>query len=114
MKTSEERIVLLHKRAEELEQRRNRSKMALWGSTSAGLMILLLAVALHFAGDVHVIADARFTASSMLNESAGGYVLTAVVSFVAAVIITVICIRSQRKKTKPPGQDERKKDIDQT
>ena len=48
MKTSEERIVLLHKRAKELEQRRNRSQMAFWGSTSAGLIVLLLAVTLRY------------------------------------------------------------------
>ena len=62
MRTQDERIELLHKRAAEIERGRNRSRAACWG-----------------------------------GESAGGYILAAVIAFFAGVIITVICYRKQHK-----------------
>lgn len=36
--------------------------------------------------------------ATMLLEDAGGYVLVGVLTFVAAVVITVLCIRYRKKK----------------
>lgn len=36
--------------------------------------------------------------STLLSEEAGGYVLTALVSFMAAVVITALCIRYRNRK----------------
>jgi hypothetical protein len=41
-----------------------------------------------------------FTASSLLGEDAGGYVLVGVISFVAAVCITVCCLKARNKEEK--------------
>jgi len=51
-----------------------------------------------------------FSGSTMLFDGVGGYVLVAVISFIAAVIITVICIRLQKKhreKMNPERDNER-------
>ena len=42
------------------------------------------------------IVSSGFAATSLLGESAGGYVLVAVISFVAAVCITAYCIRRRK------------------
>lgn len=36
----------------------------------------------------------------LLRENAGGYVLLGVISFAAAVVLTVVCIRLQDRKTR--------------
>ena len=41
--------------------------------------------------------EGQFTGASMLSESAGGYVLIAVIAFFAGVIITAVLLRSRRK-----------------
>ncbi len=43
----------------------------------------------------------------LLFEDAGGYVLAAVLSFAAAVIITALCIRSREKTKKNSNNAER-------
>ena len=80
MRTDTERIVLLHARAQRLEDQK---KMRIWGSVSLCLFAVLLAAL--------VQTDVPF-----LGESAGGYVLVAVISFVAAVCITAYCIRRRK------------------
>ena len=93
MRTDEERIAILHKRAEKLEAQK---KMRLWGSASGALLILLLAVIVKIDVPLQSILDGSMACSSLLGESAGGYVLVAVVSFAAAVCITVYCLRKRR------------------
>ena len=93
MRTDEERIAILHKRAEKLEAQK---KMCLGGSASGALLILLLAVIVKIDVPLQSILDGSMAGSSLLGESAGGYVLVAVVSFAAAVCITVYCLRKRR------------------
>ena len=47
----------------------------------------------------------------LLHEGVGGYVLVAVISFTAAVVITVVCISFRKRKQ--PGQDTEKEQIPQ-
>ena len=39
----------------------------------------------------------QMNGSSLLGESAGGYILAAVIAFFAGVIITVVCYRKHHK-----------------
>jgi len=55
-------------------------------------------------GAIGTFAGAGFTGASLLDESAGGYVLVGVVSFILAVVLTVICIKVKDKS----GKEERK------
>ena len=45
----------------------------------------------------------------LLHEGVGGYVLVAVISFTAAVVITVVCISFRKREQ--PGQDTEKEQI---
>ncbi|MBQ6453095.1 MAG: hypothetical protein IJJ14_01920 [Coriobacteriales bacterium] len=50
--------------------------------------------------------------SSLLFSDAGGYVLVGVISFVAAVAITLGCISYRRKSEQRAPQDRAGKDVD--
>ena len=76
--------------------------------------ILLCAVLTQAAGTVvgpgQTAAWGVFGAM-LLRENAGGYVLVAVVSFAAAVVITVFCTRLRKKNNK---QEEPTKEGEET
>ena len=93
MRTDEERIAILHKRAEKLEAQK---MMRIWGTVSTGLLAVLLAMIVKIDVPLQSILDGSMAGSSLLGESAGGYVLVAGVSFAAAVCITVYCLRKRR------------------
>ena len=93
MRTDEERIAILHKRAEKLEAQK---MMRIWGTVSTGLLAVLLAMIVKIDVPLQSIFDGSMAGSSLLGESAGGYVLVAVVSFATAVCITVYCLRRRR------------------
>ncbi len=98
MRTDEERIRLLHFRARKLEDRK---KARIWGSLSLCLLGALLSAIVTIDVPFQPITGSGFAASSLLGESAGGYVLVAVISFVLAVCITVWCLRKRRTKNDP-------------
>ena len=93
MRTDTERIVLLHARAQRLEDQKKRR---IWGSVSLCLFAVLLAALVQTDVPFQSIVSSGFAATSLLGESAGGYVLVAVISFVAAVCITAYCIRRRK------------------
>ncbi len=92
MRTDKERILLLHKRARKLK---DQNMLKIWGSVSAGLLAVLLAVIVEIDVPLQSVLSSGYAGSSLLGESAGGYVLVAVISFIAAVCLTVYCIRKR-------------------
>ena len=98
MRTHEERIAHLHRRAAELEKVRARSGVRRAGVLSFTLMVLLTTALGWFSGMTILINGDQLQGSSLLGEDAGGYVLTAVISFATAVVITVILMRRKRRK----------------
>lgn len=97
MRTAEERIRLLHQRADGLKRRRDRRIIKGLGTLSVCLCVCLTACIVRLTGMTHVAESGGFTGASLLSDSAGGYVLVAVLSFAAAVIITVLCLRNRKK-----------------
>lgn len=96
MRTNEERIGRLHDRAAELEKARARFSVRRAGVMSFTLMTLLATALGWFSGMTILPYSDQYSGSSLLGESAGGYVLTAVIAFTAAVVITVILMRRRR------------------
>ena len=77
------------------------------------LLCLVLAVSLAgtigmFAGFGHPAALSMY-GSILLHEGAGGYVLVGAVSFTAAVVITVLCIRYRERNTTKESRGGTKK-----
>ena len=94
MRTDEERLVLLHKRAQRLEDK----KMSkIWGTVSGCLLVILITTIVQVDVPFQSINSSGFAGASLLGESAGAYVLVAVVSFIAAVGITLFCIHKRKK-----------------
>ena len=91
MRTAEERIDLLHKRAEEMKRGMQRRTEALWGTVSVFLLILAVTLTVHFTGGAHAVGGGGIAGSSLLSEDAGGYVLVGVITFALGVAVTVLC-----------------------
>ena len=91
------RVALVKQRVRENTRRRQRREVI---SLSAAC-ILLCAALMQTAGTV--VAPGQTAAwgvfgAMLLRENAGGYVLVAVVSFAAAVVITVLCFHLRKKE----------------
>ena len=96
------RVALVKQRVRENTRRRQRREAI---SLSAACM-LLFAVLTQAAGTV--IGQGQITAwgvfgAMLLREDAGGYVLVGVVSFAAAVVVTVLCIRFRSRENQRKG-----------
>ena len=100
------RVALVKQRVRENTRRRQRR--GIYGLSTA--CMLLFAVLTQAAGTV--VAPGQTAAwgvfgAMLLREDAGGYVLVAVVSFAAAVVITVLCFRlRKRENQKKDGADK--------
>ena len=98
MRTSEERIKQMHKRADEMQKKHDKRVLAGMGSLSALLGIVLIAFSVYTIGAQGAITDAAMAGSSLLTENSGGYVLVAVASFSAAVLATSAILKARLKK----------------
>ena len=103
MKTTEERIAQLHKRADQLQLKREKKLLNIWGSASGCLAALVIMLVVHCGNASHSVINSQFAGSSMLSEAAGGYVLTAVLGFVAGVVIATVLrlYRDKKNEDKP-------------
>ena len=100
------RVALVKKRVRDNTRRRQRRSV--YGLSAA--CMLLFAALMQTAG--MVIGQGQSAAQGifgamLLREDAGGYVLVAIVSFAAAVVITVLCFRLRiRENQKKDGADK--------
>ena len=100
------RVALVKQRVQENTRRRQRREAI---SLSAACM--LLCAALMQAADAFAVQGQTAVwgvfGAMLLREDAGGYVLVAVVSFAAAVVITALCFRLRnRENQKKDGADK--------
>ena len=100
------RVALVKQRVRETTRRRQRR--GIYGLSA--MCMLLFAALMQAAGTVvgpgQTAAWGVFGAM-LLREDAGGYVLVAVVSFAAAVVITALCFRLRiRENQKKGGADK--------
>ena len=93
------RVALVKQRGRENTRRRQRREAI---SLSAACM--LLCAALMQAADAFAVQGQTATwgvfGAMLLREDAGGYVLVAVISFAAAVVITALCFRLRSKENR--------------
>lgn len=78
-------------------RRRERERRALRGLAA---LCLLLAVSLCGTAGFGSLGAMGLYGSILLHEGASGYVVVGVLSFTAAVVITVLCIRCRKKCAK--------------
>ena len=97
MRTAEQRAAAVHKRTEELRRRREKDMLFLTGVCSCILLAVLIPVIAGLTGPSAESFSDVFTGASLLDPGAGGYVMAAVLAFMAGVIVTIAIIRKNRK-----------------
>ena len=107
MKSAEERLALMHQRAQMLERKRNRAILLVSGGSGTVLALCLLGLMRLFTAPLAGDAKGLFTGSSLLSESAGGYVLAAVLAFMAGVGVTALCLKRRRQPRQSRAEPEK-------
>ena len=93
------RVALVKQRVRENTRRRQRREAISLSAACMLLFVVLTQAAGTVAGPGQPEAWGVFGAM-LLREDAGGYVLVAVVSFAAAVVITALCFRLRSKENR--------------
>ena len=89
------RVEIVKKRVRENTRRRQRRGVCGLSAVCMLLFAALMQAAGLAVGQGQTVAQGIFGAM-LLREDAGGYVLVAVVSFAAAVVLTAVCMRLHR------------------
>ena len=100
------RVALVKQRVRENTRRRQRC--GIYGLSAA--CMLLFAVLMQAADALIAPGQAAAWGSfgtMLLREDAGGYVLVAVVSFAAAVVITALCFRLRKRENQKKGMADK-------
>lgn len=105
MRTAEERLALLHKRAADLRKEKELTGLRALGGASGGLALCLLSLLAIFGQNSHGMAEIGYAATSLLSENAGGYVLTAVIAFALGVVVTLL-LRRGKSRDRPNRVDK--------
>ena len=110
MLTADERVASLHARMASRRRRRERRKTQVLSASCAGLTLCLLFLifgegAAHRGGAAGV-----YSGATMLFENAGGYVVTALAAFAVGTLVTVLCLRSQKRSGRNGNGDKREPD----
>jgi len=93
-----ERIISLHERMDHIRHRQELRKTGTLGSASVILAVYLFLLIFN-AGESNLgVAAGMYSGTTMLFDGAGGYVLAAVIAFMAGVIVTVMIIRNRKMK----------------
>ena len=93
------RVALVKQRVRENTRRRQRREAISLSAVCMLLFVVLMQAAGTVVGSGQPEAWGVFGAM-LLREDAGGYVLVAVVSFAAAVVITALCFRLKNKENR--------------
>ena len=109
------RVALVKQRVQENTRRRQRREAISLSAACMLLFVVLTQAAGTVVGPGQTAAWGAFGAM-LLREDAGGYVLVAVVSFAAAVVITALCFHLRKKEwqgkdgaDKPPRHEKEEK-----
>ena len=93
MYTMNESLAEIKKRSAAIKTRRSARRAYVWTGSCLAVMALLMGLASVKSGlQEHHLTQTPFGASIVTAE-AGGYVLVGVICFVAAVALTLACIR---------------------
>lgn len=95
-----ERVRLVQLRALEIRRKRESRQITGLGFLSSLLIFAIFGATNTLSGGLHGGTVSGLSGTMLLYENAGGYVLAAVLSFAAAVVITVLCIKHRENAGK--------------
>lgn len=107
MRSTDRRVAMVRARVRALARQEEKRALIGFSALSIGLLAGLTWTIARCTGIAHDVSPGELTGSSLLAGSVGGYVLVAVLSFAAAVVITTLCFRFRRKQTKARDEAER-------
>lgn len=105
LRTTSERVEAMHERARLLRHARDKTINTVLGALSFLMLTGVILTAAFYGGGLHPVENSGPLGSSLLNEGVGGYVLVGVVSFMTAVVITVLCIKWKMRKKSSEDSD---------
>ena len=116
MRSSEERIAAVKRRAAQLERKKTRLRSRMLAAASAAaclaLIIGLAAAMPGITADIDAQNYAGFeTAATMLGGGALGYLVMALLAFLLGVCVTILCFRLRRREEEN-NPDRRQEDCD--
>ena len=106
----QERLSSLHERMERLHKKRERRKTAVIGAAGVILGVCLFILIFIEGASGFSYTPGPYSGSMLLFENAGGYVLVALLSFLAAVVVTILCIRWKKKNDRKNQEKEEHKE----
>lgn len=98
MKTAQERVAALHARAAQLRRRREDAALGRLGAVCGMLAVCLTGMTFSMSRAHAGILPGQYMGATMLFESAGGYVLVAVIAFAVGVGIAAALIYRRKKE----------------
>ena len=116
MRTDEERILAMHRRAAQFEKERRVMRSRLLG---AGSVVFCLALVLGFAAYIPIVSkmiapaepSENMHASIFANSPVLGYIVTGLLAFFLGIAVTIFCYRLKKWQQEIPGEsDERDAD----
>ena len=93
----EESLNQVRSRSDDIVRRREKGKAVLLTASAAVLSVLLFAALGYISGRTKPMIGESVYGSYMLSDSAGGYVLVAVIAFSLGVLLAV-AVRNYRKR----------------
>lgn len=93
LNSSSERMILIQQRVAQYQHAKNQHRAALLQWISGGLFCLLIFCIHVFSIPYRSGAVSGAYGAILLIDGMGGYVLTAVVTFLIATVITVVCMK---------------------
>ena len=109
MHSTDKRVAMVRARTRALARQAERRVLTGLSALSICLLTALTWTVAQYTGVEHGVSPGELTGSSLLVSSAGGYVLVAVLSFAAAVVVTTLCFRFRRKQTETQTEAEKDK-----
>ena len=91
MRDHRERLAVLHRRSDEIRHGRDAASLFMQGAGCTVLFILLALTVGMYSGGAEPVS--LYTGASLLDENAGGYVLVAVIAFMAGAAVTAYLIK---------------------
>lgn len=109
MRTSEERILELHRRMGAMEEAKNRRAVLIkCAAAMAACLVIAVLISVLIAGAPVMTAEEAAggaAASIFAGQKALGYVVTAILAFLLGALVTVLCFRIKRH-----GEENKKRD----
>lgn len=106
MRTAEEMVLAVHQRIDVLQRKRENRRTVTAGLGCLSLTGIMLILIVRFSGTKHKILTVDYSGASLLADDAGGYVLVALVSFMAGAAVALF-LRARRNKEQKEGKKQR-------